>query len=130
MREIKSHKGGRTANIPHSRCTPETRQKYEQILKRTGETGADLLERLIVQEWDRLFPPDGYIIRGLTDIEPRDQMLYFTGEGWEPAHYPADAKLYKHKVNAEKVARGLPLGNTTHEVVPYYKFLDQEEDAT
>lgn len=53
-RIITPHKGGRTARLPWQRATPRTRQMYDEIMEATGESGADLYERLIKQEHERL----------------------------------------------------------------------------
>jgi len=54
MSKITPHKGGRTVFLPKQRATPEVRAMYDAICKAAGESGADLYERLIRAEYERI----------------------------------------------------------------------------
>jgi hypothetical protein len=49
-RDIRPHKGGRTAHAPRARMTPEARAQLDALLKRTGESMADWIERHVDEE--------------------------------------------------------------------------------
>lgn len=50
-RQIKAHKGGRTARID-LRVTPEIKQKARELAKRLGCSVDDLFERLIEENYE------------------------------------------------------------------------------
>lgn len=48
-------KGGRTALISGQRCTPEVARKLDELTEHLEKSKADILARLILEEWQRVF---------------------------------------------------------------------------
>jgi len=114
-----THKGGRSKSYGNVRCTPDALARYKEILAKTGESGGDLLERLILAEWNKQFPPDGWVIAGELDgVSP----LYFMQAGYPATPNLTDAKVYSSRGRAERAINSLfnvVLSNM--HVEPFYK---------
>lgn len=49
-REIKPHKGGRTARLPEGRCTPDDLERLKQILSKRNISFADWVTEKIKED--------------------------------------------------------------------------------
>jgi len=113
------HKGGRTERL-ENRFSPETLSRYKEILARTGESGGDLFERLILAEWDAQFPPSGWIIRIHPPKNWTESPTYYVGVDIANAFFPRGAKIYTTRARAE-AAMSTIASFGPKEVLPYWE---------